>query len=80
MKKRKLWIPSTAAVLAAAVIAGALLIPRLLPKKEAAVYSVAMVGYTDFYSGSSESYGLVTTDKVQPLYLSGTQTITELLV
>ena len=80
MKKRKLWIPITAAVLAAAVIAGALLIPRFLPKKEAAVYSVAMVGYTDFYSGSSESYGLVTTDKVQPLYLSGTQTITEILV
>jgi len=79
MKKNKLWIPITACVLALAVIVGAFLLPRL-PKAEAAVFPVTMVGYTDFYSGSTESYGMVTTDKVQTLYLSGTQTVTEILV
>ena len=79
MKKNKLWIPITACVLALAVVAGAFLLPKL-PKKEAAVFPVTMVGYTDFYSGSTESYGMVTTDKVQTLYLSGTQTVTEILV
>ena len=80
MKKRKLWIPIVAVLLAAAAAAGYLLAPRLMPKTEAAVFPVTMVGYTDFYSGTSESYGMVTTDKVQPLYISGTQTVTEILV
>ena len=79
MKKSKLWIPVVAIVLSLAVIAGILLAPRL-PKDEAAVFPVTMVGYTDYYSGSSESYGMVTTDKVQALFLSGTQTVTEILV
>ena len=79
MKKSKLWIPVVAIVLSLAVIAGILLVPRL-PKEEAAVFPVNMVGYTDYYSGSSESYGMVTTDKVQSLFLSGTQTVTEILV
>ena len=80
MKKRKLWIPIVAAVLVAAVVAGFLMVPRMMPKEEAPVFPVTMVGFTDFYSGTSESYGLVTTDKVQPLYISGTQTVTEILV
>ena len=79
MKKSKLWIPITAIVLALAVIGGILVAPRL-PKEEVAVFPVNMVGYTDYYSGSSESYGMVTTDKVQTLFLSGTQTVTEILV
>ena len=79
MKKNKLWIPILAAVLIVAVIAGVILVPRL-PKEEAAVYPVTMVGYTNYYAGSAESYGLVTTDKVQSLYLSGTQTVTEIMV
>ena len=79
MKKRKLLIPIVAVLLAAAAIAGYLLAPRL-PRTEVAVFPVTMVGYTDFYSSTSESYGMVTTDKVQPLYLSATQTVTEILV
>ena len=70
MKKNKLLLPILAAVLALVVIAGVILVPRL-PKDEVAVFPVSMVGYTDFYSGSSESYGMVTTDKVQTLYVSG---------
>ena len=79
MKKNKLWIPITAIVLVLALAAGMFLLPKL-SRKEAAVFPVTMVGYTDFYSGSTESYGMVTTDKVQTLYLSDTQTITEILV
>ena len=78
MKKRNIWIPITAALLALAAIAAMILVPRL-PKDEAAVFPVTMVGYTDYYSGSTESYGMVTTDKVQTLYLSSTQTVTEIL-
>ena len=36
MKKRKLWIPIVAVLLAAAAAAGYLLSPRLMPKAEAA--------------------------------------------
>ena len=79
MKKRNIWLGVIAVVLALAVIAAMILVPRL-PKEEAAVFPVTMVGYTDFYSGSSESYGMVTTDKVQTLYLSESQTVTEVLV
>ena len=79
MKKSKIWIPIVAIILSAAVIAGTLLAPRA-PRTEVAVYPVVMVGYTDYYGGAVESYGMVTTDKVQTLYVSGTQTITEILV
>ena len=79
MKKSKIWIPIVAIVVSLAVIAGFLLIPQM-PKTEVAVYPVGMVGYTDYYGGAVESYGMVTTDKVQTLYVSGTQTITEILV
>lgn len=79
MKKRNLWLSVIALFLIAAVAAGAMMIPRL-PKKQVAVYPVMMVGYTDYYGSSNESYGMVTTDKVQTIYLSGTQTVTEILV
>ncbi len=79
MKKNKLWIPIVALLLVAVVVAGIMIAPKL-SKEEVAVYSVNMVGYTDFYSGSSESYGMVTTDKIQPLYVSGTQTVTQVMV
>ena len=80
MKKRKFLFPILAVLLAVLMISGVLLVPRMMPKDEVAVYPVTMVGYTDYYSGSTESYGMVTTDKVQPLYVSGTQTVTEILV
>ena len=79
MKKHKIWIPVTAVVLALAAIAAMVVVPRL-PKTEVAVYPVNMVGYTDFYGSVNESYGMVTTDKVQTLYVSSTQTVTEILV
>ncbi len=79
MKNKKLLIPILAAALVVVIVAGAFLLPSL-NKAEVPVYAVNMVGYTDYYGGTSESYGMVTTDKVQPLYLSSTQTVTEVLV
>ena len=79
MKKRNIWLSITAVILALGVTAATILVPRM-PKEEAAVFPVTMVGYTDYYSGSAESYGLVATDKVQPLYLSESQSVTEILV
>lgn len=80
MKKRNIWIwVITVLLVLGAAAAAAYVIPRL-SKEEAAVFPVTMVGYTDFYSGSAESSGLVTTDKVQTLYLSESQTVTEILV
>ena len=80
MKKPNIWIWITVMILVVgSAAAAAVMIPRL-PKEEAAVFPVTMVGYTDYYSGSAESYGLVATDKVQTLYLSQSQTVTEILV
>ena len=38
------------------------------------------LGMTEYWGDSQESYGPVTTDKIQTVYLSETQTITEILV
>ena len=38
------------------------------------------VGMTEYWGDSQESYGPVSTDKIQTVYLSDTQTVTEILV
>ena len=44
------------------------------------VYPFEMLGMTEYWGDSQESYGPVTTDKIQTIYLSDTQTVTEVLV
>lgn len=44
------------------------------------VYSFDFVGMTEFWGDSKESYGPVSTDKIQTVFLSDTQTVSELLV
>ena len=44
------------------------------------VYPFHYIGMTEYWGDSQESYGPVTTDKIQTIYLSDTQTVTELLV
>lgn len=39
-----------------------------------------IAGMTDYYEGSNESSGMVTTDRIQNVFLSETQTITQVLV
>ena len=44
------------------------------------VYPFTYVGMTEYWGDSQESYGPVSTDKIQTIYLSDTQTVTEILV
>ena len=44
------------------------------------VFPFEYVGMTEYWGDSQESYGPVTTDKIQTVYLSDTQTVTEILV
>ena len=44
------------------------------------VYPFSYVGMTEYWGDSQESYGPVSTDKIQTVYLSDTQTVTEVLV
>ena len=78
-KKKQILIAVTAVVLAVAGVLTWVLIPKT-PTQEVHVYSYDMIGYVNYYSNSGESYGLVTTDRVQSLYVSDTQKVTEILV
>ena len=44
------------------------------------VFPFQYLGMTEYWGDSQESYGPVTTDKIQTIYLSETQTVTEILV
>ena len=44
------------------------------------VFPFEYVGMTEYWGDSQESYGPVTTDKIQTIYLSDTQSVTEILV
>lgn len=44
------------------------------------VYSMDIAGMTNYWGDSRESYGPVTTDRIQTVFLSETQTVTEILV
>ena len=44
------------------------------------VYSFQYIGMTEFWGDTQESYGPVTTDKIQTEFLSDTQTVTEVAV
>ena len=44
------------------------------------VFSFNFIGMTEYWGDSQESYGFVQTDRIQTVFLSGTQTVTEILV
>ena len=44
------------------------------------VYPFSYIGMTEYWGDSQESYGPVTTDRIQTVYTSDTQTVTEILV
>lgn len=79
-KTLKKWlIAILSLVLAGAAIAAALI---FLPGSGEAVnvYPFENLGITEYWGDSRESSGTVRTDKVQTVYMSDTQTVTELLV
>ena len=77
-KKKKLWIPLTAVTLAAALGAGIWFGTQ--NREPVNVYPFMNIGMTEFWGDNQESYGPVTTDKIQTAFLSETQTVTEMAV
>ena len=78
-KKGKKWmIAGIALVLVAAIGVGIWAVAG--SSEPVNVYSFDYLGMTEYWGDSQESYGPVTTDKIQTLYLSDTQTVTEIHV
>ena len=77
-KKKKLWIPVTAAAVAAALGAGIWYSTQ--NSEPVNVYPFMNIGMTEFWGDNQESYGPVTTDKIQTIFLTETQTVTEVAV
>ena len=79
-KKRKLiLIPAIALALAALGLGTWYLLSHRTTEPLNA-YPFYYLGMTEYWGDSQESYGPVTTDKIQTIYLTETQTVTEVLV
>ena len=79
-KLKTVLISVTAAVLAVAISLGCWAYFGRRSTDPVAVYPFANVGVTEYWGDSKETYGPVSTDKIQTVYLSNTQTVTEILV
>ena len=78
-KGKKPVLAATAGILAVTVVAGIVLGTRG-GGEPVPVYSFQYMGMTEFWGDTQESYGPVTTDKIQTVFLSETQSVTEILV
>lgn len=78
-RSKKTLLSVGAVVLTGAVIAGIVFGVRGRGEP-VGVYPFTMVGMTEFWGDNQESYGPVTTDRIQTVFLSDTQTVTEVLV
>ena len=78
-KLKKVLIAAVSLVLVAAIVAGIWFYSgtKVEPVN---VYSFNYMGMTEYWGDSQESYGFVQTDRVQTVFLSTTQTVTEILV
>lgn len=76
--KKKLWVPVTALTLVGAIGAGIWFGTK--NSEPVNVYPFMQIGMTEFWGDNQESYGPVTTDKIQTVFLSETQTVTEMAV
>lgn len=79
MNKRGIWVVLTALLVIAAVAAGVILYPQLTAKP-VSVYPVSLISYTGKDPGMAESYGVVTADKVQSIYVTETQKVNRIYV
>ena len=79
--KKKLIITITAVVLVLAIAGGCCWYFLGSRGGEAVpVFMFSYVGMTEYWGDSQESYGPVTTDRIQTVFLSSTQTVTEVFV
>lgn len=77
-RKKAFIISGICLTLTAAIVLGILLLGA--KQEPVGVYPFIMVGMDGYWGDSQESYGPVSTDKIQTVYLSNTQTVTEVLV
>ena len=78
-KLKKILISVVALLLVAAIGVGAWYHTAGTPAT-VNVYPFNYIGMTEYWGDTQESYGFVRTDRVQTVFLSGTQTVTEILV
>ena len=80
-QKAKKWIISAVAlVLVAAIGLGVWYYAGHSSAEPVNVYRFYEIGMTEYWGDSRESYGPVTTDRIQTVFLSDTQTVTEIFV
>lgn len=84
MKNKPMWkkilIPMIAVVLVAALGLGIWYVAANGNTEPVNVFQFSMIGMTEYWGDSRESYGPVSTDRIQTVYLSETQTVTEIMV
>ena len=78
--KKKVLIAVIALVLAAAIGGGVWAVAANRNSDPVFVYEFMYLGMTEYWGDSQESYGPVSTDRIQTVYLTDTQTVTEILV
>ncbi len=77
--KRILIAGGVAAGITAGVFGG-LTVYRNVSRKPVNVYALSDIAMTDYWGDAKETYGTVTADRLQNIYLSSTETVTEILV
>ena len=82
--KKKTLRPIVLVVLSVLVVCaavwGILTLVKNVRRETVKVYSVRDFSMSDYYGDSSQTYGEVTTDRIQKVYIPSTQTVTEICV
>lgn len=78
--KKKIIITVTAVVLVAAIGLGVWFGVSRGRSEPVQVFAFNNIGMTEYWGDSQESYGPISTDKIQTVFLSSTQTVTEMKV
>ena len=79
-KKQKRTLQIAAAVILVAAVAAGIWFGTRGGGEPVNVYPFQYIGMTEFWGDAQESYGPVTTDKIQTEFLTDTQTVTEIKV
>ena len=79
-KGKKVLITVICLVLVAAIGAGTWFVAGNKGGEPVDVFPFMYVGMTEYWGDSQESYGPVTTDRVQTVFLTDTLTVTEIFV